>query len=397
MNFLVLTPGIYPDRHSGIPKLVYYLARELRRLGHDIHVLTRRYEKTHPAFEEIEGMHVHRLAIPHEATLGHKFWPLITGLKSREGQKKISATGVSIDVVWVHNPWWVFLADPKKFWPQAKVIYDFHSDATTELIFNHQDNFKVRTIGRLYDHMHARALKRADLSVFHSTYTRGLGTNLLGQTQLKKAIIPGAADADIYYPASPDEKLSLKKQLDLPVDKPVFITARGLKKRTGIVELVEAVDLLKKKGISFHLTLIGRGTLQNAVENRIRDYGLQTHIRLLSHVTEEELARHYRASDVFILPTQGAEGFGLATVEALASGLIVLGTDNSATPEILRHYQHNWVIPGTTPAHLALAIENYCKNPEKFLLPTEKIREITQKHFIWPVSAQRFLEAIIKL
>ena len=40
-------------------------------------------------------------------------------------------------------------------------------------------------------------------------------------------------------------------------------------------------------------------------------------------------------ADLFILPTTELEGFGLVTVEALASGLPVLGTPIGGTREIL--------------------------------------------------------------
>jgi glycosyltransferase involved in cell wall biosynthesis len=47
------------------------------------------------------------------------------------------------------------------------------------------------------------------------------------------------------------------------------------------------------------------------------------------------LADWYRAADLFVLPTTAYEGFGMATVEALASGTPAVGTAIGATPEVL--------------------------------------------------------------
>ena len=48
-----------------------------------------------------------------------------------------------------------------------------------------------------------------------------------------------------------------------------------------------------------------------------------------------QLAALYQAADLFVLPTRVLEGFGLVTVEALASGTPVVATPVGATPEIL--------------------------------------------------------------
>ena len=49
---------------------------------------------------------------------------------------------------------------------------------------------------------------------------------------------------------------------------------------------------------------------------------LEKDIRLLSNLSEEILANYYRASDAFVMPTQGAEAFGLSTIEAISVGLV---------------------------------------------------------------------------
>jgi glycosyltransferase involved in cell wall biosynthesis len=394
MKILVLTPGIYPDRHSGIPKLVFYLARELRRRGHEIAILTRRYAPSYPEEEIIEGMQVHRLPIPHEGSAFHPFWPLATVFQSARGQRRLKRLHPDVDLVWVHNPWWLLFSNPKKLWPQARIVYDFHSDAMTELAQNHNGAWTARLAGRLFDASAIRGMRKADLVSVHSRFTREICASLLGNHGAPPlAVVPGGADPELYRPAGPDEKSELKRRLGLPLDRPVFLTARGLKRRTGVDKLIEAAFLLKEGRIPFFLLVVGRGGMKPLIEKKIRDLDLESSVRLTGDLSEEELAAAYRASDVFVLPTQGAEGFGLATVEALASGLVVLGTGNSATPEILRLYHPDWIIPGHTPEAISGAMAAYCRNPEKFSLPVETIREITLRHFTWPVAADRFLEA----
>jgi glycosyltransferase involved in cell wall biosynthesis len=80
-------------------------------------------------------------------------------------------------------------------------------------------------------------------------------------------------------------------------------------------------------------------------------------VRFLGRVPEEELASLYGAADLFVLPTVAYEGFGMATVEALACGTPVVGTPVGATPELLRPLEGGLVAASATPGDLAAAIE----------------------------------------
>ena len=173
-----------------------------------------------------------------------------------------------------------------------------------------------------------------------------------------------------------------------------FITARGLKGRTGVDKLIEAAHLLKQQGIDFSLTIIGKGPMKRKLKEQIATSGLNAHVKILSNLTEEELASHYQASVVFVLPTQGGEGFGLATAEALACGLVSLGTDNGGTTEILKKYNPLWLIKGTDEKHIFEKMYEFCIHPEKLSLPSEDIRCITMKNYTWEVGARAFSQMI---
>src|SRR3989338_1892092 len=311
LKILVLTPGIYPDVHSGLPKLVYNMAYRMREMGHEIFILTRQYQSQDSLKENYNGMNYYRIPIP----------------KS----------------------------------------------------------------GRFFDWLASYQMKKADKVVVHSHYTKEICRVLLGSHQSKIRIVNGGADPKIYYPIrSQEELMSLRKALDLPFDKHILITARGLKPRTGVDKLIQAVELLE--GVDFFLLIIGRGVMQKEIEALILSRELTNRMRLISDVSEEKLAQYYRAADTFILPTQGAEGFGLATVEALASGLVVLGTNNSATPEILKLFNKKWIIAGCSPDAISNHLRLFFKHQKDMTLERNKIREIFLKNFSWEKASKSFLD-----
>ena len=68
------------------------------------------------------------------------------------------------------------------------------------------------------------------------------------------------------------------------------------------------------------LVIAGRGSLGAALEKLSVALGIGSRVRFLGRVPDAELVDWYRAADLFVLPTVAYEGFGMATLEALASG-----------------------------------------------------------------------------
>jgi glycosyltransferase involved in cell wall biosynthesis len=74
---------------------------------------------------------------------------------------------------------------------------------------------------------------------------------------------------------------------------------------------------------------------------------------MLGFVPEADLPALYAAADFSVVPTVALEGFGLVTVESLASGTPVLGTPVGATPEILEPLDHRFVFAAATAEAMA--------------------------------------------
>ncbi len=66
----------------------------------------------------------------------------------------------------------------------------------------------------------------------------------------------------------------------------------------------------------------GSGPISNELKLRIAEYGLDKSIRLLGRVDDADLPLAYRAADLTVVPSQKLEGFGMITLESLASGTL---------------------------------------------------------------------------
>jgi alpha-1,6-mannosyltransferase len=96
---------------------------------------------------------------------------------------------------------------------------------------------------------------------------------------------------------------------------------------------LEAVALLRAAGVPAVLAVAGGGPLRSAMQDEAAARGLP--VRFLGHVSDRaELAALLATADVAIAPGP-VETFGLAALEALASGTPVVVSADSALPEVI--------------------------------------------------------------
>ena len=132
----------------------------------------------------------------------------------------------------------------------------------------------------------------------------------------------------------------------------VLLTVRRLDPRMGLENLVRAMAIVGAMRPDVVLLIGGKGQLQSRLRELIAGLNLEN-VRLLGYIDDEVLPMYYQASNLFVMPTETMEGYGLSTLEALACGLPVLGTDVGATPEILSDLLPDFIASGTEPQVLA--------------------------------------------
>lgn len=137
----------------------------------------------------------------------------------------------------------------------------------------------------------------------------------------KIQVLGGGFNQDIFY-RSPKKKRGKSLRL---------IYVGKLSYQKGIASLIEVFKRIKDS-YPLHLTIVGSGFGQE--ERHIRDLGQDEDIDFIGGVDQEKLGSLYRESDIFILPSF-YEGLSLVTLEALASGLLVVVSEIPGLKEFL--------------------------------------------------------------
>jgi len=103
----------------------------------------------------------------------------------------------------------------------------------------------------------------------------------------------------------------------------------------GLPLLLDAAKQLAQKGVSFHLTLVGDGTQREELENTTRGLGLQDRVTFTGELQASELEEVLREIQVIVMPSRCEETAGLAAMEQMMRGGVVVAADIGGLSEVV--------------------------------------------------------------
>lgn len=109
-----------------------------------------------------------------------------------------------------------------------------------------------------------------------------------------------------------------------------------------------------------HLALVGLGPLEPELRRMVSDLGLVDRVTFLG--SRDDVFQLLPLFDVFCLSSE-FEGFPIALVEAMATGVPCVSTAVGGVPEILVHGENGLLVPARDPAALRDALETFIDNP----------------------------------
>jgi glycosyltransferase involved in cell wall biosynthesis len=153
----------------------------------------------------------------------------------------------------------------------------------------------------------------------------------------KVHVIPLCIDTGIFTQSSLTKEKALK-MLKLPPNRNILGILGRIDPLKGQKFLIEAIHKLKEQNTETDLLIMGAKTLNTSddyidlLKKITVDLKLEDHIHFRPFA--EDTVQFYKAIDVFAMATN-RETFGMVTIEAMASGVPVIGNNSGGTPEIL--------------------------------------------------------------
>ncbi len=135
---------------------------------------------------------------------------------------------------------------------------------------------------------------------------------------------------------TPGDTSRLRSGLGLDSKRVLLTVARmdASQRYKGQDRVIAVLPDLVAKGFDVEYLIAGEGSDRPRLEALARDAGVSERVRFLGAIDLESLIETYRMADLFVLPSTG-EGFGIAFLEAMASGTPSLGLGSGGARDAL--------------------------------------------------------------
>lgn len=173
-----------------------------------------------------------------------------------------------------------------------------------------------------------------------------------------------------------------KKVLDIPIykkgSKKIIFALGRLVPYKGFENLVKAFEYLDK---SYFLHIGGEGPEKKKLKTLIKNLSLNSNVKLLGKISDEELKKEYQEAEVFCLPSiDKREAFGIVQIEAMYYGCALLSTHpvGSGMKSINENYITGLVLEKNYPEYISEKIKEIFQE-EKILKTYQENSTLKQK------------------
>ena len=231
-------------------------------------------------------------------------------------------------------------------WLFDKTSFHFYASGISEL---------YDTLGKISRIFFRLAYFKPDVAIRPSEFTICDGQILKAK---KEYIIPfGLADHYQKFHRGDISQTSIPKILFVGV----------LKESKGALVLIEACNVLAKKGIHFTVELMGKfesPSFENCVKQRVAELSLDTHVDFLGVLTGDKKFQVFAKTDIFCFPTFfESEALPVVILEAMQFALPVVTTQWRGIPSIVEDGVSGYLVPTQDIDAVAEKLEQLIKHP----------------------------------
>lgn len=181
-----------------------------------------------------------------------------------------------------------------------------------------------------------------------------------------------------------------------------LLFAGRIAKEKGLHTAIDALALIRRGSEAPQVRLTVAGPAQDAeylsgIRQRVEACGLRSQVDFVGPVSRDAMPPLYQHHDVFLLPSVWEEPFSIGLLEAMASGLAVIGTTTGGSPEVLRDGENALTFPPDDAPELAHHVRRLFDPALRARLGREARRDVQERFtlegmidrveaFLWNVS-----------
>lgn len=394
MRLLFLSSFYPPHELGGMEQLTHEVAARLSLRGHEVSVLTSRTGVTPGEIKRDNVIRtLHLQADIHYYSVRAFFMERSTREAADLRELRCAIDRVRPDVFVVWNMWNLSRSLPywAEQWLPGRVAYYIASTWPMDPDI-HEEYWRLPA-SRMRSEWVKRPLRKLALFLLRRDgYTRGLAythtmcvSRYMRDRLVAACAIPASAGV-LYNGIDPAPFLSGPIHRNEAGKRPLRLLYFGsLVPIKGVDVAVEAMGCLRQQGLvdQVELTIVGRGhpDYVSRLIARVNELGLEDYVHFEDWIPRDEVPRMLSEHDVFLFTSTGPEAMARTVMEAMASRLLVIGSEVGGQIEMLHNGLNALTFPPGDHASLARQIESALHSPQTRLELAQNGQSTILEHF----------------
>ena len=367
----------------------------LARRGHDVHAIARRRGDA-PAFEEVEGVKVHRVDAPGPPVLYSPLYFNRSRMKFMQLQEEAPFDLVQGNMPLMSSWGLTGAALP----PVVETVHCTVREELKALARGPQRQLNLnevlaQALAGVWLDRERRLLERARKVI---SVSEGLKRELVeqyGYSPEQVEVIPNGVDYARFSKDTSHSARLLRRKLGIAPDEQVVLYLGRLMERKRVIDLVRALPLVRREVPNVRLVIVGRRNANaERIEQAARELYVSGKVTMVDHVSYDEVPSYYAMADVYALPS-AYEGFPFTILEAMASGTPVVASNIPGIDEQITPHENGLLHPVGDVRTIADHIVRILQAPALAVKFSNAGRRLVQEKYDWGIIGARTEEAFV--
>lgn len=210
--------------------------------------------------------------------------------------------------------------------------------------------------------------------------SQGLKDNVIacfGYPASRISVLYHGVDTGRFQPSS-TERAEYRRAQGIPDDAIVIVSHGRLAPVKRADRILRAFALLSAEHPNLWLLMTSYGPLKDEVERTVASSNAYRRVRLVGF--QEDASRLLKAADIYVLASD-REGFGIALIEAMSTGLVCVATNCQGPATIVVNGENGFLVEATDEDVLAGLRLALCLSPEERARVVDQARKTVEKRF----------------
>jgi len=198
---------------------------------------------------------------------------------------------------------------------------------------------------------------------------------------------------------NPPQSDKLRAALGVDASTRIIIYAAGIRPGRGLERLIDSARYFEENTM---LVLMGPDRMEGELQRYTKRQGLQSHVRFLPPVPENDVAEYVAGADVGIIAVPSTSmnryfGLGNKIFHYIAAGVPIAVSNQPERRRIVEEYEIGIVFDENDPQDIAAKTQALLRDPGMYQELRQRAQEAHLSHLNWETEAEKLVQVYERL